>query len=52
MVLKTPVKSDTEPIPIEPIVASEKMDDEVPDKNPTRVDKTMVGSVTAVLRKE
>jgi hypothetical protein len=52
MVLKTPVKSDTEPIPIEPIVASEKIDEEVPDKNPTSVDKTIVGSVTPVLRTE
>jgi hypothetical protein len=39
-------------MPIEPIVASEKMDDDVPDRNPTRVDKIMVGSVTAVFRTE
>jgi hypothetical protein len=52
IVLMTPVKSDTEPIPIAPIVASENMDDDVPDKNPTSVDRTIVGSATHELRIE
>jgi hypothetical protein len=50
MVLRTPVKSDTEPIPIDAIVASVKIEELEPERNPTRVDRTMVGRVTAVLR--
>lgn len=48
----TPVKSDTDPMPIDAIVASAKIDDEEPDRNPTRVDRTIVGNATAVLRIE
>jgi hypothetical protein len=48
----TPVKSDTDPIPIEPIVASLNILADVPDRNPTSVDRTIVGRATAVLRME
>lgn len=48
----TPVNRLTLPIPIDAMVASVKIDDEEPDKNPTSVDSTIVGSVTAVLRNE
>jgi hypothetical protein len=48
----TPVKSDTDPIPIAPIVASLNILVDVPDRNPTSVDRIMVGRVTAVLRTE
>lgn len=50
MVLRTPVKSDTDPIPIDAIVASVKIEELEPLRNPTRVDSTIVGKVTAVLR--
>ena len=58
MVDRTPVNRDTEPIPIEAVVASAKMLGEVPeclslpDKKPTSVDSTIVGRATIVFRME
>jgi len=48
----TPVNNETLPIPMDAIVASVKIEELDPDKNPTSVDRTMVGRVTAVLRTE
>jgi len=52
MVERTPVNRDTEPIPIEAVVASAKILGEVPDKKPTSVDSTIVGRATIVFRME
>jgi hypothetical protein len=49
---KTPVNNDTEPIPIDAIVASVKIEELDPDRKPTRVLRTIVGRATAVFRKE
>ena len=52
MVLITPVNSDTPPIPREAIVGSENIDDDEPERKPTRVLRTIVGRATIVLRME
>jgi hypothetical protein len=52
MVDRTPVNRDTEPIPIEAVVASAKILGEVPDKKPTSVESTIVGRATIVFRVE
>jgi len=52
IVERTPVNRDTEPIPIEAVVASAKMLGEVPDRKPTSVESTIVGKATIVFRVE